>query len=285
MRGLRFILALIALSVTIQTAKAQCNVPSLSVFNIISDSASLSWTTSGAVLNCEYAVLPASSSQPTAGTASTGTSIRVGGLLPGTAYKAWIKANCTGSVASAWGSVSFTTPCGVPSTITISNIQGDSADISWTSVSPGANYQYAVDTLSSPPSNGTNISTNSTRIKGLKPAKIYYVFVRTDCGNSVYSYWSSYQSFFSAFATYIPAIINQKISVYPNPVTDVVTVSLPGVATNASVTIYNALGSTLCTIQASTTTIQADLSKYPSGIYTLKYTDDSGCSYTKLLKR
>jgi hypothetical protein len=268
--------------------KAQCNTPTLSILAIVADSVSLSWTTSGSVTNIEYAVLPASAPQPSTGTTSTGTSAGVGGLAAGTAYKAWIKANCPGSPSSsAWSATTFSTPCGVPSTIAVSNVQGDSADISWTAVSPGANYQYVVDLASAPPASGTSINTNSTRVKGLLPAKTYYVFVRTDCGGGSYSFWSASQSFFTKFPTSLQntqSIIDDILLVYPNPATSTATITIQNYTSDSKITVYNMSGTTMTSLPVTSAHTQLDLSLYPAGLYIVKYTDLYGSYYKKMLK-
>lgn len=286
MRCLSFI-ATVFLSCLFVAASAQCNTPTLSIPFVSSDSVFISWTTSGAVMNIEYAILPASAPQPTSGTPSTGTNAGKGGLSANTAYKVWIKANCSSTVASAWGSISFSTPCGVPSTISVANVQGDSADISWTSVSPGANYQYSVDTIASTPSTGTDVSTNSVRKKGLLPAKTYYVYVRTDCGGGSYSFWSSSKSFFTQFAANVNGekLNMENIAVYPNPATNTITVSVRGYHPDASVTIYSLNGTMLSTQSVNSNTVQMDISNYPAGLYILKYNDAVNNKLFKLTKQ
>jgi hypothetical protein len=281
-----YILLMFVFSCFAFNTKAQCNTPTLSILAIVADSVSLSWTTSGSVTNVEYAVLPASASQPTSGTTSTGTSAGVGGLSAGTAYKAWIKANCPGSPSSStWSSTSFSTPCGVPSTITVSNVQGDSADISWTAVSPGANYQYVVDLSSAPPASGTGVSANSTRVKGLLPAKTYYVFVRTDCGGGSYSFWSASQSFYTKFTTSITkSLNNEMIAISPNPATNMATITVQNYTPDSKITVYNASGSVITSMPVTTAHTQLDVNLYPTGVYIVKYADANRTYCQKLLK-
>lgn len=283
----RYILLIFAFTSFASNTQAQCNTPTLSILAIVADSVSLSWTTSGSITNIEYAVLPASAPQPTSGTPSTGANAGVGGLSAGTAYKAWIKANCPGSPSSSsWNSTTFSTPCGIPSTITVSNVQGDSADIAWTSVSPGANYQYVVDVATTPPASGTGVSNNSTRVKGLLPAKTYYVFVRTDCGGGSYSFWSSAETFFTKFPTSInnAQAGNNEVSVYPNPATNIVTITTKNYLPDSKITVCNTSGTVITSTSITSTYTQLDISHYPSGLYIVRYTDSNGFSYQKLLK-
>jgi Secretion system C-terminal sorting domain len=62
-------------------------------------------------------------------------------------------------------------------------------------------------------------------------------------------------------------IESNKVSIYPNPTTGVVTVSLPN---NESFEVYNAVGKQLINVKTSET--QIDLSQYASGIYFIKCT-------------
>ncbi|MBS1773002.1 MAG: T9SS type A sorting domain-containing protein [Bacteroidetes bacterium] len=261
---------------------AQCNTPTLSILNTTGDSVYLSWTSVSSAVNYEYAVLPAASS-PSSGTITTALTANVGGLTAGTPYKAWVRSNCGGLGYSAWGSLSFSTPCGIPATINISNVAADSAVITWTSVSPGATYQYFVDTVNTTPTGaGTVVATNSAIVKGLLAAKTYYVFVRTVCG-SAFSAWSASQSFYSAFPTGINTFTSNEVMLYPNPVKD--KLYLQNLQGNTAITITNTLG----VIQYRTTTSDKqqtiDFSALTPGLYLLHISNKEGSKTTKVQKQ
>ncbi|MBS1765402.1 MAG: fibronectin type III domain-containing protein, partial [Bacteroidetes bacterium] len=76
------------------------------------------------------------------------------------------------------------------------------ANVSWTAPSPApANgYEYAVTTSSTPPASGTAFAGTSTSVSGLTPNTNYYLHVRSYCGGSDYSPWSTS----AVFATPIP---------------------------------------------------------------------------------
>lgn len=283
---MRFYIYIVTIFITalLQRDANACTGTTLSVFDITADSVTLSWPTAGAVAGYEYEILPASAPQPTTGTVITGLSIRLGGLIPGTAYKAWQRTNCGGGQFSSWISISFSTPCGIPATIGISNVKGDSADINWTQVHPGANYQYAVDTLVSAPASGTPININNVRVKGLKPSKTYYVFVRTDCGSGIYSPWAS-TSFFTPWSVGVNNITNtpNDISIYPNPVTDILhfnfTIKEPHL-----ITVYNSTGSVMLSLTLDADATVADLTQLSSGLYFIKCTGKNSSNSFKILK-
>ncbi|OSZ82840.1 hypothetical protein CAP35_06135 [Chitinophagaceae bacterium IBVUCB1] len=279
---MRIIIAVIMMLSASFTAQAQCTGTTISVFDITTDSATISWPAPGAVAGYEYEVLPSSSPQPVTGTPITTLSIRVGGLLSGQAYKAWHRTYCGGGQYSTWTSLSFSAaPCGIPSTINITNVRGDSADIAWTEVNPGANYQYAVDTFSTTPSAGIAINANSTRIKGLKAGKTYYVFVRTVCG-SVYSAWSS-SNFFTNWTTNISQTnIQSSVYVYPNPVSDYLYVHMAAPAGN--ILIRDTKGTILKYAEAHKHSTAIDVSMLPAGYYIVSLTTADDVKHFKILK-
>lgn len=108
----------------------------------------------------------------------------------------------------------------------------------------------------------------------------YLQLISTDLDNSLASNWIaksdnslSSQSFLSS----------TTISVYPNPVTSVVTVraSKPILG----VKIYSILGILLEDIKQNSETIQADLSKYANGVYLIAIYDENGSVTQKIIKK
>ncbi len=83
--------------------------------------------------------------------------------------------------------VSYDFVCNVPTALTVTNITSTSADISWT---PGGNetaWQIKQGSSGTP----INLTNNSYQATGLTPNTNYTYYVRSDCGNSMYSSWSS----------------------------------------------------------------------------------------------
>ncbi len=77
-----------------------------------------------------------------------------------------------------------------------------------------------------------------------------------------------------------------SLSVYPNPVKDVVTVSLSSAVKPASVLVVNDLaGRVLLTRRITAQTTQVDVSGLPAGIYQLLYTDGQEKVVTRLIRQ
>ncbi len=262
-------------------ASAQCPAATPSLIHIQSDSVSIAWAFAGAGVY-EYAVLPASAAAPNTGTSTSLVTAGVGGLAPGVAYKAWHRTYCGASLFTPWTSLSFSTPCGAPGTISVTNAKADSADITWTAVSPGANYEYYVDTVSTTPTSGTPINTNTVRIKGLKPAKTYYAFARTSCGSSVYSAWAM-QSFFTPWSVGVNNIAaGNEISIYPNPAKDILYIKNNN--TPFLLLIANMSGKTVLATEVHTGTNAINISTLSQGVYMMRYLQGEEVQVKKLLK-
>lgn len=262
-------------------ASAQCPAATPSLIHIQADSVSMAWAFAGAGVY-EYAVLPASAAAPTTGTSTSLIAAGVGGLTPGMAYKAWHRTYCGASLFTPWISLSFSTPCGTPGTITITNAIADSADITWTSVSPGASYEYYIDTLSTTPASGTAINTNTVRVKGLKPAKTYYAFARTSCGGTSYSAWAM-QSFFTPWSVGINAVENTNdINIYPNPAKDVLYVQNNGAPFLMLITDIS--GKTVLATEIHQGTNNININSLNHGMYIIRYVQGEEVQIKKLLK-
>lgn len=181
----------------------------LSIGTIGSTSAeNISWNPSSGALGYEISVVrqnePISSvtPEPTVTTTHTET-----GLLPGTSYNIYVRANCAPGVFSDWSSISFITLCPSITTLpVISGITMTSAGISWSAVTGVTGYQYLVSTDSIPTGTWISISGTSFSASGLMAGTVYYVFVRSSCSTGVYSAWSR-QSFTTAYPACNPTFI------------------------------------------------------------------------------
>jgi len=261
-------------------ASAQCPAATPSLIHIQSDSIQMAWGSAGAGVY-EYAVLPATSPAPTTGTSISALAVGVGGLTAGVTYKAWHRTDCGSSTFTPWTSLTFSTPCGTPGTISVSNVKADSADITWTSVSPGANYEYFVDVSSTPPTSGTAISTNMVRVKSLTSATTYYAFVRTNCGG-VFSAWAT-QSFFTPWKVGVNQVTTTSgMNFYPNPAKDKLYVN----NNNAPflMLITDMSGKTVQAIEVHTGTNAINISTLSKGMYLMRYVQGEEVQIKKLLK-
>lgn len=108
----------------------------------------------------------------------------------------------------------------------------------------------------------------------------YLQLISTDLDNSQASNWIAKND----DSLLVPSFLGAAaISVYPNPVTNVVTVhagkSLTGIK------IYSVLGTLLTDIKQKAETIQADLSKYANGVYFIAIYDENGSVTQKIIKQ
>jgi Secretion system C-terminal sorting domain len=83
--------------------------------------------------------------------------------------------------------------CSAPTGLSATGITGTSANVSWSAASPvpSNGYQWAVTTSATPPASGTPESGTSASAMGLSAGTAYYLHVRSDCGGSGNSSWST----------------------------------------------------------------------------------------------
>lgn len=95
--------------------------------------------------------------------------------------------------------------CITPTNVTTNNITSTTASISWTAASPAPSngYTYEIRTSGAAGSGATGLTTSgltaagvvSKNITGLSPSTTYFVYVRSYCGGSDYSSWTSFYMF------------------------------------------------------------------------------------------
>lgn len=168
--------------------------------------------------------------------------------------------------------------CDSPDTMILSNVTDTSFLLTWPSVANATGYEYAVTTSATPPASGTPTTDTFAMITGLIPQTTYYTYVRAHIG-SVYSNWAA-KSFVTP--TGIDDISSQQnISLYPNPATDMLTITnmdkAPYVITDlAGRAIIKGTGT------GNTTNIQ--VSSLRPGIYLLHFTGNGKELVTKFSK-
>lgn len=164
---------------------------------ISSMGATLNWTPVAGALKYDYVI-----DTITAGgvwlpiTSTTATTATVSGLLPGTSHYMRVRSYCGPTAFSQWDTIRFTTlpPCKVPKGFVASNVDSNSADIQWDSVTNMVQWQYVVDTNRSAPllSNPgiKNTTTRFQHLTGLQEGRWQYVHIRVKCVMNDSSAWS-----------------------------------------------------------------------------------------------
>src|SRR5690606_38855004 len=129
------------------------------------------------------------------------TSLAFTSSTPGTASsstQSMNTVNATPGMPSAGLTYTWTPPtCWAPSGVNVTNITTNSATVNWNApaIAPGS-YEVYYSTSNTPPTASTppsvqNISGVSTPIGPLQPSTMYYVWVRSSCGASDKSVWTS----------------------------------------------------------------------------------------------
>ena len=113
----------------------------------------------------------------------TGTTWQLTNLMPSTTYQLRVATDC-GSEHSEWRTTSFTTTatCYAPTNVSISQITGTSAIVSWTEAAYGAN-NYTVAYSEAGQDNWTpwTVDGTSYMLSGLNPNTAYDVMVSSNC--------------------------------------------------------------------------------------------------------
>jgi hypothetical protein len=106
----------------------------------------------------------------------------------------------------------------------------------------------------------------------------YYRLLQTDLNGAGY---------YSHVATvnYKGGVLPSSVAVFPNPAGNVVTLSLGETATDAAISVYNSMGVKVMELGGqSGLSFTLDMSGLERGVYTIEITQESGISYSKVLK-
>jgi hypothetical protein len=225
--------------------------------NFQNQSATISWTENSNATQWEVLVLPAGTAPTTTsvGTIST-VNPTVISNLNSAVNVVYIRSICSATDVSNWSSpVTLTTPvCVSPTQLSATGITQTSANLTWANTSNATSWQVAVQlsTITTLPTTGTTTSINTNYLtSGLLPGTAYKYYVRTDCGNGLYSGWIT-----ASFTTLAPLLVapvcggtfidnggltanyfnntDSTITVYPTNAGDVVTVQFTAFDTETS---------------------------------------------------
>jgi hypothetical protein len=177
------------------TGGSSCATPTgLTTSGITASAATVSWAAvSGATSYDVDYKLNTSGTWSNAATATTTTSVNLGGLTAGSLYDWRVRANCS-SGSSAYAQAQFTTQsatCNAPTGLTSSGITASAATVSWTAA--GGASSYTVDYKTNASGTWINAATNTTstsvNLSGLSGSTLYDWRVRSNCagGNSTYA--------------------------------------------------------------------------------------------------
>lgn len=87
-----------------------------------------------------------------------------------------------------------------------------------------------------------------------------------------------------AMATGVTENAKNNASIYPNPASDKISVSLANPGVTSTINVVNMIGQTLHTVQTDQQSVQIDLSTYNKGIYFITVSNASGTSTSRFIK-
>lgn len=193
---------------------SNCTSPSqLSATSITNSSVNLSWGSNSNINSWEVAVVTSGTAPPNSGaSASSNLNYAITGLLPSTSYQAFVRSNCGNGTFSNWSAAyTFTTAaaCAVPTQVVSSNVTSSSVNYTWANTNNNFTWEYAVQlsSISTLPTSGTLVTTNTTLVTGLNASTSYKFYVRALCSNQTYTNWSVASNFVTATSCVAPTQI------------------------------------------------------------------------------
>ncbi|MBQ3788496.1 MAG: choice-of-anchor J domain-containing protein [Bacteroidales bacterium] len=209
----------------------------------------------------------------------------VTGLNADVVYTVTVRANCSATAFSEWSApATFTTSsCQSVSGVTASNVTTNSAQVSWTAVQGVNGYEVEYGASGFNQGAGTTVqaSTNNATLTGLTANMAYDVYVRSVCGEGVYSAWSNVTSFTTDEGEGIDDVNSAAIALYPNPATTTVTIS--GIEGQAMVTIVDMNGRVSGEWKVENDEITLDLTGYAQGAYFVRIMGEQQNAIRKLI--
>ncbi len=217
------------------------------------------------------------------------TFANITGLRENTKYYVHIRSLCPGSDSSIWSLDSFRTiyACKSPA-LAVNIINKNTAIIHWDTVTTGQKYEYAYSISADVPNFGTPVSSNSIQLITLQPATQYFLHCRSYCKDdniATISPWSDV-----AFSTTTLGISNtentqQTISLYPNPVKDMLYLNISTSTGSYKVIITDLAGKDVKNFELNSNTRSINVADLQPGHYIIKATGNDKVFSSRFIKQ
>jgi len=179
-------------------------VSNISITNITSTTATVSWTAGGSetAWNIEYGLAGFAQGSGMTAFASGTPTTTLSGLSANTTYDIYIRASCFGGSVSTWISSQFSTtvappppPCIAITNLSSTSISENSISVSWTAGGSETTWNIEYGTAGFSQGSGTNLTVSATNatLSGLTANTAYDIYVRANCGGTNVSSWLSAQ--------------------------------------------------------------------------------------------
>ncbi len=271
--------------------RPECSDPKpIIISRIDSTSIDFQWPAITSAIEYQYIIdqnraTPASAS---AAITQPGTFISQAGLVSGELYYVHYRSLCAGNDSSAWSLDSFRIPmpCRKP-VLNLTNLTPTNAIVYWSEVPTAVEYEYYLGNLASPPPFGTPVKAHSFQAPYLSSATQYNVFVRCKCdfyNMKTTSDWAQLE-FMTPFPLSIGnAAKDNAVAVYPNPVHDVLNITVSGRYEGSNISITDVTGRVVKTIAVTAQNMAVDMKGMAAGTYFLKYNNNNNQDIIKLVK-
>ncbi len=300
------------------TTTAPCNAPTgLASSSITASSATVSWTAVSGASNYTVEYKAASSGTwITAAAATTSTSVNLSGLTASTLYDWRVRTNCT-SGSSAYSQAQFTTSvasaCPGPYDVSTNGTRSGAATIPFNTdikglintTSDNDYYKFVISTAGTitvtlttlPADYDLRLYRNNTQVgisqnAGTANESIsinastgtYYarVYGYNGANNTTNCYTLRVQ--LGTASREGELIVGNKISVFPNPVTDKVNIRIDDIEGLADIRVMDINGRILQQHRSSSVNTQLDVSRLASGMYIIRVMNGGKESVMKIVK-
>ena len=271
---------------TITTEAHPCYVPTaLTSSNVTLNGATLGWTNGEEGQSAWQIHVTGASYNDTFDV--TTNPYTVTGLSNGTAYTFTVRAVCAEGYYSDWSeSATFTTLSCQPVTgVAVTDVTASTAVVSWTAPAGATRFVVNYGMRGFDQGTGTfDTVENATRVTltGLSPVTPYDVYVRTICGDGIYSSWSAVAQFETG-TTGIDDVTSAAISLYPNPASS--TVTLKGIEGMATVTVVDMNGRKAGEWKVTDGSLTIDVTEMAQGAYFVRIVGEQVNAIRKLIVR
>ena len=220
------------------------------------------------------------------------TTYEATGLTSGVTYNANVRPLCGSNhnIEGDWFEtpVNFTTDICQPVTgVSVTEVGGTTATISWTAPAEGSgSYRIEYGYAGFDRGQGQSATATGTTytIEGLESQVTYDVYVANICTESLISVWSDVTTFETTNDQGIADVDAEgNLSIYPNPASAMVTISVSEMLAGAEVAIVDLNGRTVMTFTLNGTNGTFDVSKLGQGAYFVRLTGEQATTVRKLI--
>jgi hypothetical protein len=249
-----------------------CNTPAnVLISNIMDSTADLMWSQMPNASGYDYAV-DFSNLTPTSYANTSNIAVHLTNLVPNSKYYVHVRSRCFAADTSAWRLDSFVTKmvCYAP-VVQVNQLGSNTPYAFWDPIPTAIAYEYTLTTNPASPAFGTTIYTPFVGLSLPEDGKNYYLHVRSKC-NSMFTFSSWSTLALRTGTTGVSVVGGKGPQIYPNPVSDVLSVkdARPG----AAYTVTDMAGRVLISGIISQLNEQIDARSLPSGIYLFKLSDE-----------